>query len=63
MPKKNNGFFRQLDPFGDSVTFNIKGNAKLGTTLGMFFGMVTYFLIFIYGFTKFMTMWNYEDTL
>ena len=63
MPKSRNNFFRQLDPFGDSMTFNFKGNDKLGSTLGALFGMVLYSLIFTYGFTKFMTMWNYEDTL
>ena len=62
MPLQLSSLVKQIDTFGDSVAFNIKGNTRYPTWPGAILTVLIYFLIISYGLEKFTTMIYYGDT-
>ena len=56
-------FLKSFDNFGGSVQFNIGGRERFGTWPGLLLTGIAYVLIVSYAYVRFMTMWNYDDTL
>ena len=63
MMKKKLDFIKRIDIFGDSIMFRVGGSSKFSTWSGTFISITIYLMIWIYGYTKFMTMIEHGDTV
>ena len=63
MMRKKLDFIKRIDIFGDSIMFRVGDSAKFSTWSGTVISITIYLMIWIYGYTKFMTMIEYGDTL
>ena len=61
--RKKLDFLKRIDIFGDSIMFRVGGSTKFFTWSGTMISITIYLMIFIYGYTKFMTMIDYGDTV
>ena len=54
--------FKQIDSFGESIKFNIKGGETYNTCLGSLITLFIYMTVLIYGSTKFKNLSYKLDT-